>query len=265
MRNFKMFYVIFISMIAFAFVCSCSKDEGKKENVNVLTENRNSNFSSQVDSLMLSKNFKLIHDKYSIMICDSIQIWRLNGKLNSTIYSNVWEMIISGLVDNMDLNRSEIINLSNSIDMLKENFSDFKPKSWITTLPTQWQSFYNDVTFSIRNDEELTYESINLILEAKRIYWRNLLNPSLVDKSIDIAKSSYVHWLNNFDCLLDNDNIELRARDPKRTAAAISLAEDDLLGAGWGAMFGGLGGALLGAVGGTLAGTIKYAIHGCCP
>jgi len=271
----KLFYLLGLALIMYHvfFLSSCNKNSetlgvSRVQN-NFSNDNDtkpvivNSTLSMQrlneINEMMLSKDFKFIHDKYSLMICDSVQKWRRYDMLDSIISNNVWDMIINGLEGDLKLSKEEIITIANTINMSKETFYNFEPKSWISQVPQNWQSFYSDVTDSVRECEDLTEENILILLEEKRLYWRNILDPSLVDKSIDIAKSSYTHWINDVDCLVENELV-LRLTDKQK--AGIGLAEDDIGGAIWGGIFGGLAGACLGAVGGTLVGAIKLAIHG---
>lgn len=283
MRKFIYLLGVVLALNLLVFSISCNKNSGISEMSSEMSQTDNSSsklidnnlyskdnsflilgddLSSQrigeINEMMLSKDFKLIHDKYSMMICDSVQVWRRYNMLDSTICDNVWDMIVNGLTEDLGLSKEEIVMFADTIGMSKQDYYIFEPKSWISQIPQNWQLFYTDVTQSVRGLQDLSDDNILNLLEEKRLYWRSILDPVSVDKTIDVAKSSYIHWINNVDCLVDSE-FEFRNR---KHDAGIGLAEDDIGSAIWGGIFGGLAGACLGAVGGTLVGAIKLAIHG---
>jgi len=118
--------------------------------------------------------------------------------------------------------------------------------------------FIDDIEQVYIENHEESDEEIILAFEAKKIHWQTILDPVIVQNTIDVAKSSYIFWHNNFESCLMNGEVTYRA---PRWKAIGKLALGDVTGGLWGS-FGGPGGALLGAVGGTLGATISGAIFG---
>ena len=110
------------------------------------------------------------------------------------------------------------------------------------------------MTYFISENDELL-----IALEAKRVFWQCELDPIFVNSVIEIAKSSFVFWNNNIDCLLD-DSFSRADKDICKRRVALA----DVWGAGWGALTGGLVGAMFGAIGGTLGAATGVAVTGGC-
>jgi hypothetical protein len=226
------------------------------------------NFSSVVDNSWLDQTYSfdndsldldigLLHDNYSQLICDSITIWRNSNSLMEDKILVVWNTINSELAATLGVSQDAISLIFNEMDIDSTNWTTIHNDKY-PLLPKEYQIFIDDIEQVYIENHEESDEEIILAFEAKKTHWQTILNPVIVQNTIDVAKSSYIFWHNNFESCLMNGEVTYRET---RWKAIGKLALGDVTGGLWGS-FGGPGGALLGAVGGTLGATISGAIFG---
>jgi hypothetical protein len=265
----KKFFVF--AMVGFLlstiFVISCSENFGTTEDQisqikgNPLSKpSMNFNISQfrmdEINQKALSLDFKVIHDKYSFMICDSVNSWRNKRELNSEKVNNVYDFIILEMSKDLNASKEEVMYILGSINYTKTNFKDMYNFHLTHPLPNEYRVLVDDLNQTYLDNYEKSDKEIIQLFEEKKMYYQKHLNPQIVFEVTEIAKSSYIHWKYNIDCVIGTNIIE-RANHK----AGAQLAFGDGFGAAWGAL-GGPAGALLGAVGGTLGTAISFAIWG---
>ncbi len=229
-----------IMIVSLLLGCSQSSDE--------LSIAQNSN--------ELNVDIKLAHDQYCILIRDSILSWRETQSLEEDRIGQVWHLIQPELAKTLGTDVGAIKKKFAALQIDESNWTEIRTEKY-NLLPRDYQLFVDDLRNVFMENLSASDEELMLIFEEKKTVWSTLSNPQVVNSTIEVAKSSFVFWRNNFASVDHNGY----ARKSCWTCIG-KLATGDVVGGAWGGLTAGPAGALLGAVGGTLSATISGTIFG---
>ena len=231
------------------FIVSCQEEDNVFDTANERLEDHN-------------LDIKTMHDNYCQQLCSSMAIWESEGLTNDQIIEKSYlKFSIQGPAEELGITENEVRSIHTSINLSLENYTTYGDYSR-TRLTELQTTFLDDLLNEYANLEEDS--EILDMLEIKKVYWSNRLNPSEVSNVIEIAKSSFIFWQHNTDsCILRNQDLKNNDTSLRADPCKVRIAGADLTGALFGS-WGGPVGAIFGALGGTIgSATIAILTGGC--
>lgn len=216
-------------------------------------------------------DIKSIHDAYCEELLDSIDVWIQYDYTDEELYQLVYDVfLVEKMSVTLNMSEDQVTDALNDIGMTPSNCHDF-PDIIIVE--------FDDITLQYLNSLEdlmsygydnLSEDELHFELDQFKTEWYDVIDPLIVDSSVEVAKSSVIIWRDNVDDLIGytaaRGNID--PCDPKKMGKSVGTA--DVTSGIWGGLVGSilpgagtLAGAMLGAVGGSLGRAIGLVIEGC--
>ena len=200
-----------------------------------------------------------IHTAVSEQVCNKLEDWVKGEFSYSDAIDELWDTIFIGsFVDETGLDPDSIeAFLYNAFGLTKNNADEWSIYD-VEITDSTFQNLYDDITDKV--DEELDSTSFVQAMSEIRDNFDSLIDEDELDAILEISKSSYLYWYDNYeDCLGVYIPYRLSPCQKMVVGGDIRGAISGVISSWWSGL-GAIGGAVTGAMVGTLMGAVEAGI-----